>query len=115
MRRLVAVVALSIAVILSFSAVLCLSKDVAWAADRSPAPGDVIQGRVTSIDYQQGALTVATSRGEVAVATMPTTSVQSQDPGYHTITDVQKGSTVQIYAAHVAGKLVAQIIRLVKR
>ena len=91
----------------------------AWA-DKPPAPpvaenGGYVAGRVTSIDYQQGALTVATARGSVDVMTMPTTSVQSADPGYHTITDVQKGSTVQIYTARVGGKLVAQIIRLVKR
>ena len=104
-------------------AALVVATVPAVAAAGTPAPavaqaaqnGGVVQGRVTSVDYQQGALTVATERGAVDVATMPTTSVQGSDPGYHALTDVQKGSTVQIYTARVGGKLVAQIIRLVKR
>lgn len=104
-------------------ALLAISVPPAAFAAGTPAPAaaaaaqsaGVISGKVTSIDYQQGGLTVATSRGSVDVATMPTTSVQSSDPGYHAITDVTRGSVVQIYTARVAGKLVAQIIRLVKR
>jgi hypothetical protein len=40
--------------------------------------------------------------------------VQSDDPGYHTLSDVSKGSKVQIFISKTAGRLVAQIIRLVK-
>ena len=45
---------------------------------------------------------------------MPSTSVQSDDPGYHTLTDVAKGSKVQIFISKSAGKAIAQIIRLIK-
>ena len=77
--------------------------------------GGVIVGKVTSIDYSRGVVTVdSTTQGRVDVSTMPTTSVQSSDPGYHTLTDVSKGSKVQIFISKTAGKLVAQIIRLVK-
>jgi len=77
--------------------------------------GGVIEGKVTNVDYARGIVTVdSTSQGKVDVATMPTTSVQSDDPGYHALTDVSKGSKVQIFISKTAGKLVAQIIRLIK-
>ena len=77
--------------------------------------GGVIEGRVASVDYQRGVVTVdSVGQGRVDVATMPTTSVQSDDPGYHSLTDVAKGSKVQIFVSKTAGKLIAQIIRLIK-
>jgi len=77
--------------------------------------GGVIVGRVTNVDYQRGVVTVdSTSQGRVDVSTMPSTSVQSDEPGYHTLTDVSKGSKVQIFISKAAGKVIAQIIRLIK-
>ena len=77
--------------------------------------GGVIEGKVASIDYSRGVVTVdSRTQGRVDVSTMPSTSVQSDDPGYHSITDVSKGSKVQIFISKTAGKLVAQIIRLIK-
>jgi hypothetical protein len=85
------------------------------AAAPAPRDGGMLEGRVTNVDYQRGIVTVdSRSQGKVDVATMPTTSVQSDDPGYHTLTDVSKGSKVQIFISKTAGKLVAQIIRLIK-
>jgi hypothetical protein len=88
----------------------------ATAAAQPPArDGGVIEGRVTNVDYSRGVVTVdSTTQGRIDVNTMPTTSVQSNDPGYHTLTDVSKGSKVQIFISKTAGKLVAQIIRLIK-
>ncbi len=84
-------------------------------AQSSAQDGGVIEGKVTNVDYSRGIVTVdSTRQGKVDVATMPTTSVQSDDPGYHTLTDVSKGSKVQIFISKTAGKLVAQIIRLIK-
>jgi hypothetical protein len=77
--------------------------------------GGVLEGRVANVDYQRGVVTVdSTTQGRVDVTTMPSTSVQSDDPGYHTLSDVSKGSKVQIFISKTAGRLVAQIIRLVK-
>jgi hypothetical protein len=87
------------------------------AANASPQSrdGGVIEGRVTNVDYAKGIVTVeSTSQGRVDVTTMPTTSVQSDDPGYHTLTDVSKGSRVRIFISKTAGKMIAQIIKLVK-
>jgi hypothetical protein len=90
----------------------------ATATAVAPAPardGGVIEGRVTNVDYQRGVVTVdSTNQGRVDVSTMPSTSVQSDEPGYHTLTDVSKGSKVQIFISKTAGKVIAQIIRLIK-
>lgn len=102
-----------------------LSPPAAFAAP-SPSPlpsaqtderardGGVIEGKVTNVDYSRGIVSVDGRNGKVDVSTMPTTSVQSDDPGYHTLTDVARGSKVRILISRTAGKLVAQIIRLVK-
>jgi len=84
-------------------------------ANAAPRDGGVIEGRVTNVDYARGVVTVdSTNQGRVDVSTMPTTSVQSDDPGYHTLTDVSKGSRVRIFISKVAGKAIAQIIKLIK-
>ncbi|HTW83274.1 MAG TPA: hypothetical protein VMD91_04280 [Candidatus Sulfotelmatobacter sp.] len=77
--------------------------------------GGTIEGRVTNVDYQRGLLHVETSRKvNFEVSVMPTTSIQTSDPGYHAITDVSRGSKVSILASRIGGKLVAQIIKLFK-
>jgi hypothetical protein len=106
---------------------LVLAPAAGFAAPKTPAPtaspqaesgardGGVIEGRVTNVDYNRGVISVdSTTQGKLDVSTMPSTSVQSGDPGYHTLTDVSKGSKVQIFISKTAGKLVAQIIRLIK-
>jgi len=86
----------------------------AVADDRAQDTGGVIEGRVTHVDYNLGVISVDSPQGKLDVSTMPTTSVTANDPGYHTLTDVSKGSKVQIFISRTAGKLVAQIIRLLK-
>ena len=120
MRRLL--LAVSVLALTSFPAVVLAGPKAppAPSAAASPAQDDardggVIEGRVTAVDYQRGTLSVDTgSQGKVDVSTMPSTSVQSDDPGYHSLTDVAKGSRVQIFISKTAGKAVAQIIRLIK-
>ncbi len=114
-----------LAVVTALGLLLVPAGALAAPAPASPSPpataqsdarsGGTIEGRVTNVDYQSGVVTVdSTTRGKVDVATMPTTSVQSDDPGYHTLTDVSKGSKVKIFISKTAGKIVAQIIRLIK-
>ncbi len=106
---------------------LVLTPIVAFAAAKPPAPtaspqadqsahdGGIIEGRVTNVDYNRGVISVdSRTQGKVDVSTMPTTSVTTDDPGYHSLTDVSKGSKVQIFISRTAGKLIAQIIHLVK-
>ena len=86
------------------------------AVEPAAQSGGVLFGRVANVNYQSGVVTVdSTTHGRVDVSTMPTTSVQSDDPGYHTLSDVSRGSKVQIFISRTAGKIVAQIIRLIKR
>ena len=74
----------------------------------------VVEGRVMTVDYQRGIVNVEDAQHHaVSVSVTPTTSVQADDPGYHALSDVARGSRVQIFTARNAGRLVAQIIRLV--
>ena len=118
MPRLVAVTLLGLFVVpaAAFAAPAPSPSVTATAVAQAPArDGGVLEGRVASVDYSRGVVTLdSTTQGRVEVATMPTTSVQSSDPGYHTLSDVSKGSKVQIFISKTAGRLVAQIIRLVK-
>lgn len=91
------------------------SAKAAAVADSGAHDAGVIEGRVTNVDYSRGVISVdSKSQGKLDLSVMPTTSVQAADPGYHAITDVSKGSKVRIFASRIAGKLVAQIIHLVK-
>ena len=90
------------------------SPAAASTADDRARDGGVIEGRVTGVDYARGIVSVDGPGGKIDVSTMPTTSVQSDDPGYHTLTDVSRGAKVRIFISRTAGKLVAQIIRLIK-
>lgn len=120
MSRLVVVTVLALLLVpaAAFAAPAAPATAVPSPAATAPSDartGGTIEGRVTNVDYQSGVVTVdSTTQGKVDVATMPTTSVQSDDPGYHTLTDVSKGSKVKIFISKTAGKIVAQIIRLIK-
>lgn len=118
MRRLS--FAVSLLVLASFPVLVLAGPKATPSASATPAAaetreGGTIVGRVTAVDYQRGTLSVDTgAQGKVDVSVMPSTSVQSDEPGYHTLTDVAKGSKVQIFVSKSAGKAIAQIIRLIK-
>jgi hypothetical protein len=85
------------------------------SADPGAQNAGVIEGRVTNVDFAKNVISVdSPSQGKVNLSVMPTTSVQAPDPGYHAITDVSRGAKVRIFASRIAGKLVAQIIHLIK-
>ena len=114
MPRLVVVLVLGLFFVPA-AAVAAPSPTPSAAPTAASRDGGVIEGKVANIDYSRGVMTVdSTTQGRVDVSTMPTTSVQSDDPGYHSITDVAKGSKVRIFISKTAGKVVAQIIRLLK-
>ena len=111
-RSLAVLVALGLALapLAAFAGPSPSASPSAAAQDERAQDGGVIEGRVTSVDYARGVINVDGR----AVSTMPTTSVTSDDPGYHALSDISKGSRVRISISRVAGKLVAQIIRLIK-
>ncbi|GAC1574872.1 MAG: hypothetical protein NVS3B7_07010 [Candidatus Elarobacter sp.] len=117
MSRLVAAVltlTLALAPLGAIAAPAPSASPTAVAADERAHDGGVIEGKVTNVDYSSGIVSVDGPGGKVDVSTMPSTSVQSDDPGYHTLTDVSRGAKVRIFISRTAGKLVAQIIHLIK-
>lgn len=110
----IAALGLALSPVTAFAAPAPSASPTAVAQDERPRDGGVIEGRVTNVDYSRGVISVDGPGGKVDVSTMPTTSVQSDDPGYHTLSDVSKGSRVRISISRTAGKIIAQIIRLIK-
>ena len=109
-----AALVLALAPLAAFAAPAPSASPTAVAQDDRARDGGVIEGRVTNVDYSRGVISVDGPGGKVDVSTMPTTSVTSDDPGYHALADVSKGSRVRISISRTAGKIVAQIIRLLK-
>ena len=81
--------------------------------ESKPRDGGLIDGKITAVDYQRSVIGIdAPGRGRMDVNVMPSTSIQSKDAGYHSITDVKSGQHVQIFSSLAGGKYVAQIIRI---
>jgi hypothetical protein len=73
-----------------------------------PRDGGIITGKITSIDFQRSIIAV----NRLPISVMPSTQIQGNDPGYHAITDLKRGMSVEVYTSQVAGKYIAQIITL---
>lgn len=75
--------------------------------------GGVIAGRLSAVDYQHGTIRVdSPTRGRVELDVMPSTSIQTRDSSYHTITDLRVGERVEVYSSVSGRRYVAQIIRI---
>jgi len=104
--------------------VLAAAPLVAAAASPSPgvpaasaAPmrhdGGIIAGRLAAVDFQHGTIRVdSPARGRVNFEVMPSTSIQTANTGYHTITDLRVGERVEVYSSVNGQHYVAQIIRI---
>jgi hypothetical protein len=83
------------------------------ASDTHARDGGIIEGRIIVIDLQRSAIDVdSPARGHVAMAVMPSTSIQTKDAGYHVLADLRVGDRVQVYCSVNAGLYTAQIIRI---
>jgi hypothetical protein len=83
----------------------------------SPAParvrdGGVIDGRIAAVDFLRNQLTLTAGAHRIAFLLMPSTSIQSRDSGYHTVTDLKVGARVEVFSSISGGKYVAQIVRI---
>jgi hypothetical protein len=101
---------------------LFIASSGAWAGPKdTPAPsasaapvaehprdGGIITGKITSVDFVRNVIAV----NKTAITVMPSTQIQGNDPGYHSITDLRLGMSVEVYTSQVAGKYIAQIITL---
>jgi hypothetical protein len=71
-----------------------------------------IDGHVMSVDYKTGALVVQTSKGRMVVIVLPSTSIQGERSGFHTIADITKGARVHVLMSQSGSRYIAQIINL---
>ena len=72
-----------------------------------------IDGRVSRIDYASGIVFIQAADGVRAVVVTPTTQIYVPGRGdYATMADIRPGSFAEIDVNEVAGRLIAQIIRL---
>lgn len=75
--------------------------------------GGVVAGTVTGIDYVRGIMSMrADKRGPMDVYVLPSTNIQGKSSGYFTITDLKKGSNVEVFTSVVGTRTNAQIIKL---
>lgn len=81
------------------------------AANPQPRAHAVIVGTVVGIDYGSAALMVATNRGVVPVAVTPSTNI-FRGSSYASFADLGRGAHVEIEAADISGRLIAQLIRI---
>lgn len=73
-----------------------------------PRDGGIIAGKISRVDYRRNLMTV----NKIDISVMPSTQIQGNDPGYHSITDLKPGMAVEVYTSQIAGKYIAQIITL---
>jgi hypothetical protein len=74
-------------------------------------PAAEIHGRIESVDYPGGTLNVRVGTSTRIVAVTPSTTIY-QHGGYATFADLRRGQNCDISVYEVAGRLVAQIIRI---
>jgi hypothetical protein len=91
------------------------SPDEAGADAEPDEDGGTIEGRVASIDYHSGRMTVDVPEGggkkSYSVLVVPGTNIQGQKD-FHTIADLKRGAHVQVLLSRHGSTNTAQIIRL---
>jgi hypothetical protein len=74
-------------------------------------PAAEIRGRIESVDYPGGTLSVRVGGQMRIIAVTPSTTIY-QHGGYATLSDLRRGQNADISVYEVGGRLVAQIIRI---
>lgn len=71
----------------------------------------VVSGRIVGIDFATASILVETPRGRVPIAVTPSTSIfRGED--FASFAELRSGSRVDVDVSEIAGRLVAQIIRI---
>ncbi len=82
------------------------------SGDRATDRG-VLHGRIVGVDYSNGSLVLTTGHGRTeAVQVTPGTSIFFGRDGFATLSDLTRGRMVDVFVSQIAGRLVAQIIRI---
>ena len=71
----------------------------------------VVTGTIIGVDYGSASIVVGTSRGVVAVAVTPSTSI-FRGSGFASFSDLARGARVSVDVSEIDGRLIAQIIRI---
>lgn len=83
----------------------------ASSADRGTDRG-VVRGRIVGVDYSDGSLVLSNGRGRSEVQVTPGTNIFFGRDGFATLSDLTPGRMVDVFVSQIAGRLVAQIIRI---
>jgi len=71
----------------------------------------VVSGRIVGIDFATASILVETTHGRVPIAVTPSTSIFRGDE-FASFAELGRGSRVDVDVSEIAGRLVAQIIRI---
>jgi hypothetical protein len=73
--------------------------------------GATLEGTVTAVDYAANTFTLDVGSRKVLVIVKPSTDFEGS-PGYHSMTDVAKGTSVSVLSSVVGDKTFAEIVTL---
>jgi len=72
-----------------------------------------VSGTIIGVDYQNAVITLgAAGRGKIDIAVLPSTQIQGKDSGYHAISDLKRGTRVDVDMSESGGHYTAQIIKI---
>jgi hypothetical protein len=71
----------------------------------------VVSGRVVGVDFATASILVETAHGRVPIAVTPSTNI-FRGAEFASFAELGRGSRVDIDVSEIAGRLVAQIIRI---
>lgn len=86
------------------------SHEKRFVEDGGPSHG-VLAGTIVGVDYGSASIIVGTSRGVVPVTVTPTTSI-FRGSRYASLSDLGRGTRVEVDFTQADGRLIAQIIRI---
>jgi hypothetical protein len=72
-----------------------------------------IEGVVTAVDYRKGIITLQSpGRGKLDVIVLPSTTFEGRNSDFQAISDVVRGTKIEILASQRADFYIAQVVRL---
>jgi hypothetical protein len=81
-----------------------------FEAGKSARSAGALRGRIVSVDYSTGELTVQSGRETQSITVLPSTTLY-HGRQYATLSDLHPGERVEIDISEIDGRLVAQTIR----
>ena len=105
------------AVLGAASASIALADPPPWAHGQLQIMGGfarshaVVSGKVVGVDFASDSILVETPRGRVPIAVTPSTSI-FRGAQFASFAELGRGAHVDIDVSNIAGRLVAQIIRI---